>query len=138
MFVERRTKKRTKKSVPMRVAETTVDKSGQIRSVIETVADMLLPSDAEKFRSRVEDLLKYFMGGSICKRVASLYFDEEPSVKKRRVIPELDATYTLYDRIDMIDCDGERYYVHAEEEAYRFPEHEIIHSYRVKVVEKAA
>jgi hypothetical protein len=134
MFV----KKKTNKSMLMHaVDETTIDKSEQIRSVIETVADMLLPGDVEKFRSRVEDLLKYFMGRSICKRVASLYFDEKPSVKKRRVIPEIDAVYTEYDKIDEINCDGETYYVHAEEEVYRLPEYEIIHSYRVKKVEKA-
>jgi len=129
-------KEKTSKSTLMHAVAETVDKSEQIRSAIEAAVDLMLPGEVEKFRSRIEDLLKYFMGRSVCKRVA-LYFDEEPTIKKRRVIPEIDAIYTEYERVDEINCDGETYYVHAEEEAYRMPEYEIIHSYRVKKVEKA-
>jgi hypothetical protein len=129
-------KEKTSKSTLMHAVAEAVDKSEQIRSVIEAAVDLVLPGEVEKFRSRVEDLLKYFRGRSVCKRVV-LYFDEEPTIKKRRVIPEIDAVYTEYERVDEINCDGEKYYVHAEEEAYRMPEYEIIHSYRVKKVEKA-
>jgi hypothetical protein len=129
-------KKASKKSTLAHVVAEPADKSDQIRAVIEIAADLELPSDAERFRSRVEELLMHFGATSVCKRVR-LYFDENPYVKKRKVMPEINATYTKYDRIDEIYCDGKKYYVHAEEEVYGTPEHEIVHSYRVKVVSRS-
>ena len=131
MFVRN---KASKKSTLAHVVAEPADKSDQIQIVIQIAADVELPSDPESFRNRVAELLRRL--GSVCKR-ATLYFDENPYAKRKKFIPELNATYTLYDRIDMIDCDGEKYYVHAEEEVYRTPEHEIIHSYRVKVVSRS-
>jgi hypothetical protein len=131
MFV----KKKTSESTLMHtIARTTVDKSDQIQTVMQIAADVELPSDPENFRNRVAELLRHL--GNVCKR-ATLYFDESPYARRKKFIPELNATYTVYDRIDVIDCDGEKYYVHAEEEVYRTPEHEIIHSYRVKVVARS-
>lgn len=106
-----------------------------IKDVIEDVVKSL-PLDAEGFRMKVEEMLRY---RNICSDVV-FYFDEYPSIIRKKQIEYVDMK--VLNSIDELVCDDKRYNIYTEIKTYEFHyQHTpevlyIIDTYRVSKVEE--
>jgi hypothetical protein len=108
------------------------EKIEQIKKVIISVANEL-PQEANRFRDRIEEELKY---RNICSDI-EFYFDEYPSMTKKHFE---NVIYRELDSIDEVKCDDNYFNIYATVREYEFNaiEHnifiEIIDTYVVRDV----
>jgi hypothetical protein len=116
---------------------------GDVKSIVEEIKRRLgwvePPAFLDDFEKEVVESLTLWVWGERPCSTARIYWDENPSVHKRKYLSkEGEVIYTKEYHVDTIVCDGKRYELEAEYEFYETPDGFIVHSFKPIDVREAS